>query len=129
MNAHFELPMSDSEAMSCVLSAWRYQERGRNFCLSRSLVVPVDAFAKLDTGDGGDALLLLYRLERSYWKCDQFFLPKETFAKSLEWTPKRFLKARDKLIEAGLIVRLTRGGRCVGDAPLFAWPKLSRAAA
>ena len=74
---------------------------------------------QLDDADGGDAIRLLYHLERAHWDRDE--LP---FAESLGWTPKRFLKARGKLVDAGLLIQLTPGGRFKGDAPLFAWPNI-----
>jgi hypothetical protein len=120
-NAQFVPPLSDAEAMGCALNAWNYHDRGRNFCTSQSYHLPAHAFDKLDKADGGDALLLLFRIERAHWARDQFVLSK-AFAASLGWTVKRFLKARAMLIEAGLIVQIRKGGRFRGDATLFAWP-------
>jgi len=122
MNAQFDPPLSKSEAMGCALSAWNYHYRKRNFFTARSLVVPVDAFDKLGA-NGGDALFLLFRLQCAHWDRDQFNLS-QGFAKQLGWTVKRLLRARDKLVKAGEIIRLTPGGRFVGDTPLFAWPTI-----
>ena len=94
-------PLLDSEAIAIALSAWNRHSRGRNSYMSQSLTIPVTAFNKLDGADGGDALRLLYHLERAHWDRDEFYLAKIPFAASLGWTPKRFLKARDLLVEAG----------------------------
>jgi hypothetical protein len=96
--------------------------------MSQSLSIPVAAIAQLDEMDGGDALRLLYRLERVHWDRDQFYLP-QSFAVELGWGVHRFRKARDQLVKARLIERVTRGGRFDGDAPLFAWPNIYKKSA
>jgi hypothetical protein len=128
INATFNPPLSDSEAMQCALSAWRYEERGRNFVThGQSLVLPISAINQIAHGDGGDALVLLTQLERYHWDRDQFVLANK-YAETLGWTLPRFRKARDLLVEADLIRQLTKGGRFKGDAPLFAWPTRQKAA-
>src|SRR5205823_6322939 len=128
MNAQFDPPLSKAEAMGCALNAWNYHYHKRNFFTSRSLVLRLDAFDKLDDSDGGDALRLLFHLQRAHWDRDQFVLS-QAFAKTLGWTVPRFLKARDRLIRADQIIRLTSGGRGIGDAPLFAWPNIANSKA
>jgi hypothetical protein len=86
-NAQFDPPLSDAEAMGCALSAWQLHSRGRNFYQRKGLSLPADVVDFLDKDpDGGDAMRLLYRIERAHWDRDQFCLA-QAFAKHLGWTP------------------------------------------
>jgi hypothetical protein len=127
MNAQFEPPLSEAEATQCAVNAWNRHDRNRNFFGSRSFVIPATAYSKLEglDGDVGDALHLLLQIERAHWDRDEFVLA-QAFAAVLGWSVRRFLRARDMLLRAGFIFQLTSGGRFKGDAPLFAWPSVSR---
>jgi Bifunctional DNA primase/polymerase, N-terminal len=126
LNATFDPPLSDSEAMGCALHAWQLNDRGRNFYQCQGFALPGDVADKLDRHSaGGDAMRLLYRLERAHWNRDQFCLS-QSFAKQLGWTLNRYRRARGALVDAGGIRQLTAGGRFKGDVPVFAWPSVKK---
>jgi hypothetical protein len=127
MNARFAPPLSEAEATQCAVNAWNRRDRDRNFFGSRSFTISATALAKLEglDGDVGDALRLLLQIERVHWDRDEFVLA-QAFAEVLGWPVRRFRRARNMLLNARLIFQLTSGGRFKGDAPLFAWPSISR---
>jgi Bifunctional DNA primase/polymerase, N-terminal/Primase C terminal 1 (PriCT-1) len=122
---HCQPPLEDSEVIATAQSAWSYEDRGLNFAGgARGLSIPFEAGDKLARGDGGDAFVLLYHIQRKHWDRDRFILA-NSFAESLGWTLRRFRRARSLLVEVGRIYLVSKGGRWDGDAPVYRWPTRS----
>ena len=124
-------PITASDVKRAVKSALSYTERGLNrFGGSAHVLLGhdvVDRYAACDP----DALALLVILKRHHWNREGgFVIAKPAMAESLDWSPRRLLHARTRLVDDGLIRCINRGGRGVGDAARFEWvepPALSSA--
>jgi hypothetical protein len=112
---HMQPPLPDSIAAQKAVSAWHYEQRGTNFFGQRSIIIP-ERLRHL----GPDALYLYGRLQLEHWWRDQFTMPK-TYGTSFGMGWRRLGNAAKELIAARAIRRLTRGGCCEGDAPMYAW--------
>jgi hypothetical protein len=125
-NADFDEPLSDDEVVKTAQSAWRYQEEGRNWVGGRSHIgtdaVEMDALKQHSFG--GEALLLLLHLRLAHWKHPTFAVsPKAMAAASvISWwgkSPARYRRARDVLVETGLLRVEHEGGTKPGDPHLY----------
>jgi hypothetical protein len=114
-------PLPLLEVKRTAKSAWSYTEKGLNCCGSGRVVMlgheVVDRYAAGDP----DALALLLLLKRRHWSRAGEFVIARAMAASLRWDMRRFLRARERLITDGLLRCVRRGGRGVGDPPIFDW--------
>ena len=111
-------PVTAEEIKRTAMSAWGYEERGENWC-GKGRVVAFDH----DTLDrylhDPDALLLLTWLKRHHWGRE--FVIANGMAVALGWGLPRFCKARQRLLDDGIIRCINPGGRGPADTPVYAW--------
>ena len=99
-------------------SAWRYETFGLNTFGQRSLIIP----GKLSDSLSPDAMFLFCRLQRDHLWCDEFLMSKN-YGKAFGMGWRRLANAVKELVVAGVLQRLTHGGRFEGDAAMYAWIK------
>jgi hypothetical protein len=109
--------LSDSVAVEKASSAWRYEALGLNTMGQRAIIIP----QKLEKVSP-DAMFLFCRVQRDHFWRDEFAMAR-AYGKSFGWGRQRLANATEELIAAGIITRLSRGGRYEGDAPIYAWIK------
>jgi hypothetical protein len=114
-------PLGDAEISGLVASAWRYEEQGIN-TLSGQRVLGIIAGIASKLFDTPDALAMYLKLQALHFFRDQFVLA-NALAVSWGWTLPRFRLAKKALEDAGVIVQISPGGRCVGDVPVYGWGK------
>jgi hypothetical protein len=118
--AAFYQPLPAEEVLKIVASAWEYELSGKNWIGRGCRVVMendvIDSLAPEDPY----ALALLTILKRSHWRRD--FVLANAFAAEHGWTLPKFRKARDVLVEQGLIVCIHRGGKGPHDPPVYRFP-------
>lgn len=109
-NALFAEPMVDGEVQSIVKSVWRYKSEGALLLPGCEPVVRTTASVLDACSDSPDALYLWSTLERYHGAKhgEPFKLANATAAK-LGWSTRRFRKARDYLIEVGLLELMQQG--------------------
>lgn len=113
-NQEFDTPLPDSEMMRTVSSVWGYLERNelwddreaRTFCTSSEIA---------DLSPAAFQLLQKLKIE-NFDRRDDFILA-SALGKSMGWSHKRFLKARDEIRGKGYIQIIHKGGRGKNDPP------------
>ena len=121
-------PLSDQEVMRLTMSAWRYEQEGRNWIGHTgggSMIVPNPATRALLELRDGNAALLFMALRHQYKPSAIFPLAKSR-AKALGIHRTTLARARDLLEGAGLIERVHQGGGGPHDPHLFRWTALAR---
>jgi hypothetical protein len=101
-------PLADDVVVAKAMSAWRYEQEGRNLVgrgravvLSHSTIDRVMAYSP-------DAFVLLTMLKRHHWGRD--FVLAKPMAASMGWTLRRWKSARNLLVRLGLIACIHEGG-------------------
>jgi hypothetical protein len=123
-----EPPIEHGEVERIVTSAWGYQQRGSNWVGQGGRVYvetsEIERFAAEP-----DALALLIGLRRAHlWVRETFVVSPRAMASEglfCSWTEVRIRKARNRLVQAGLLCRVHAGGRGKHDAAWFAFPSSS----
>jgi hypothetical protein len=113
--------MTDKEVFETAKSAWEMQTDGRNWFVRPRVQTPHDIIDTLAAAYP-EAMSLLLILERYHGGNETFALAKP-MAKKLGWTLPLWRRARDRLVESGLIQCIHRGGRGKNDPPIYAWTK------
>jgi hypothetical protein len=118
-------PTSDTELAGIAQWAWGKQVSGQNgFAKGAGVNIPNADCDRLDYDP--DALTLLLYLRRFNFEDGTFLIAMDAMTARLGWTFEKLRRARDKLIAAGLVKRLTRGGLMKGgqrQAALYQWER------
>jgi hypothetical protein len=115
-NAMCVPPMIASEVVKTARSAWGKEISGNNWCGSRGVVpIPQDLIRQFTP----DAFWLYADLCRAHAGLrEEFTIALEAYARSINWTKPRLIKARDELL-GRLIERIYKGGGFKGDTALY----------
>jgi Primase C terminal 1 (PriCT-1) len=125
INADFDPPLGDTEVLKTVLSAWKYEEGGRNWAGKEPRVYTLKSeWERLVAHpNGGEALFLCQHLRFCHWAHDTFAISPKAMAGAESipgWTdPRKYRRARDVLIEMGILKRVHEGGHGAHTPSLF----------
>ena len=121
-------PVTAEEIKRTAMSAWGYEAGGENWSGKGRVVAfdhdLVDRYLRSDP----DAFLLLTDLKRHHWGRTEFVIA-NGMAVALGWGRPRFYKARQQLLDGGVIRCVHPGGRGPADTPVYAWGTPGRPAA
>jgi hypothetical protein len=116
-------PFTAAEIAKTVESVWKIQQEGRNWVGKEAqLIVPASEFAVLQ--ENPDALTLRMTLRWAHGaRVEPFAIVCKAMARDeaiTGWTDfKRYMRARDWLLEHGFLIEHHRGGSKIGDASLY----------
>ncbi len=122
-------PLEQSELLKTVESAWRYEVLGQNFARGGGFHC---ANYLVDIIGDPDAFWLFQYLKRfhsSKYADAPFAVSPRAMATAGCAAPmreSRIRKARDRLLEVGILLRIHEGGRFDGDPALFKFGRLDR---
>lgn len=110
--------MKDREVINTALSAWRYEQSGRNYIGYASLRGKHCEWTRnLD-----DSEYRLYQYLRDHNFGDNKIFPiANALCASLRWSLYKLRKARRGLVHKGVVECIYEGGNGPGDPPLFRW--------
>lgn len=122
LNGDIPEPLPETEALRVAESAWKYEEGGKNWCGSGGVVpIQTDVFDLLATNP--DAFLLLALLKKNHTGLHPTFAvaPHAMADAGLiaAWGHCRYRKAKDALVDAGLLICTHPGGRGKRDPSIY----------
>jgi hypothetical protein len=119
-------PVTADEVQSAAAYAWRKTERDENW-VGRGGVVPVetDHFNRYFYDDP-DAHRLVSALKWHHGGSREPFFIAKGMATKLGWGLPRFYRARQRLLNDGVIVCVHPGGRRPADPPVYGWGRPPR---
>jgi hypothetical protein len=119
LNMQCDPPMEDGEVTKIALNAWTIQRQGRNRFDTHGAWVPAHEAARLITEPDVLALLIYLRSSEGPWA--RFYIPNR-LADDFEWTRRRFVAARNRLLEMSYIKRISAA--FTGHAATYEWVTL-----
>jgi hypothetical protein len=118
-------PLSDSVIFDKAVSAWKYEQEGRNLVgRGRAMILEHDTYDALE--EDPNAIRLFLRLQRVNWHRDTFILA-NAMAEELHIRRSAFHAAREALVRQKIIACIHEGGSGPGDPPIYAWLRGRRA--
>jgi hypothetical protein len=120
-------PQPHAEVIHAAKSAWKRHSEGRNWVGRRPPVfIHAEEITQLVEHPDAGMLLLLLRREHLGLR-DEFAIAPRSMAEAETgilrgWPDKRIRSARARLIDAGYLVEVHRGGAGPGDASVYAFP-------
>jgi len=124
-NATFLPPLPPQEVVKTAISAWRYQQDGRNIHDREILArkeVQLDLIRTCP-----DAMVLLQYLKLHHpHRNAEFAVAPDGIARAEaigNWAPKRIRNARNRLLDSGLLVQVYTGGSGRNDPSQYTWGK------
>jgi Bifunctional DNA primase/polymerase, N-terminal/Primase C terminal 1 (PriCT-1) len=117
-------PLPDADVVKTACSAWNYEQEGKNYVgRGKFLTTPAATFKALISVPGGCEALALHMLLRSTHKTGtKFAVAPKAMARDRTlpgWSHVRVRKARNILVDGGVLKRVSRGGSGPGDPALF----------
>jgi hypothetical protein len=115
LNGSFTPPLFEAEVNRTTRSVWGYREQGSLLVPGQQRVVLPAECDELSP----DALWLLVKLKASHRLSQDFALSIKAMARSIGWTERRLRKAREELIQSGMLMLVKKGGRGEHDPSMF----------
>lgn len=125
INADFDPPLGDREVLKTVLSAWKYEAGGQNWAGKEPRVYTLKSeWERLVAHpNGGEASFLCQHLRFCHWAHDTFAISPKAMAGAESipgWTdPRKYRRARDALIELGILEEVHQEGQGAHTPSLF----------
>ena len=118
-NMDCQPPLADDVVVAKAMSAWRYEQEGRNLVGRGRAVVLSHEFIDRLIAKSPDALVLCSILKRHHW--GRNFVLSKSMAAMVGWGIARWKRARDMLVALGIIECVHPGGLGPHDPPVYGW--------
>jgi len=116
LNNQFKSPLEANEILGVSNSVWKYKIEGKIWD-GREARAIMPLFEIDEFPHSTDAFYLLSKLRASHGARREDFYLANALGESLEWTKKRFRKAKSELVEKGYLEITHIGGSKPGDVP------------
>lgn len=122
LNGDMPEPLPEAEALRIAESAWKYEEKGANWCGAGGVVaIPRAALDLLKSNPNAYLLYSILKAEHDGIRKEFAVSPRGMADAGVipGWSHKGYRAARDVLTESGLLVLIRQGGRHGNDPSLY----------